>query len=176
MALKIRDANRFGRLTEERLTRLEKRLKGRLPEDYRQFLLKHNGGRPTLSRFTFTSDDEEQKSILEWFFAVHDEPYEEDEDWDPECSEGLPPHFAQPLEDAWRELKSELPRSGTLPIGRDPSANLVCLGYSGKRAGQVFLFDHDMGELVPLADSFTAFLDGLTKLPPGDWAPWLIVK
>lgn len=176
MALEIRDANRFGPLTEERLARLETRLKARLPDDYRQFLLRHNGGRPTRSRFTFIVDEEEQESILEWFFAVHDQPYEEDEEWDPETSKELPPHFAQPLEDAWCELRSELPKSGVLPIARDPGGNLVCLGYAGKRAGKVFFFDHEMEALVPLADSFTEFLNGLTKLPPGDWAPWLIVE
>jgi hypothetical protein len=66
MALRIRDANRYGRLSQERLKQLETRLRGRLPDDYRSFLLRHNGGRPTLSRFTFILDGEEQESILEW--------------------------------------------------------------------------------------------------------------
>ena len=175
MALEIRDANRYGPLTEERLRRLEARLKARLPDDYRAFLLRYNGGRPTLSRFTFTLDGEEQESILEWFFAVHDQPCEEPEDWDPRSGE-LPPHFGQPLEEVWKDLRSEKPRAGVLPIGRDPSANLVCLGYAGKRAGQVWFFDHETGSFVRLAGNFTEFLGSLTKLPPGDWAPWLVVE
>ena len=61
-----------------------------LPDDYRAFLLRYNGGRPTLPRFTFTADGEEQESVLEWFLAVHDQPYEEPDDWDPDTGE-LPP-------------------------------------------------------------------------------------
>ena len=175
MALEIRDANRYGPLTEERLRRLEARLKARLPDDYRAFLLRYNGGRPTLSRFTFTLDGEEQESILEWFFAVHDQPYEEPDDWDPDGGE-LPPHFGQPLEQVWADLRAEKPRAGVLPVGRDPAANLVCLGYAGKRAGQVWFLDHDTGSFVRLAGSFTEFLGSLTRLPPGDWAPWLVVE
>src|SRR4051812_7655568 len=144
MVMEIRDANRYGPLTEERLRQLEAKLRGRLPEDYRAFLLRHNGGRPTLSRFTFDVDGEGQESVLEWFFAVHDQPYEEPEDWDPDGG-GLPPYFGQPLEDVWKDLRSERPRAGVLPIGRDPGASLVCLGYAGKRAGQVWLFDHELG-------------------------------
>jgi hypothetical protein len=175
MALEIRDANRYGPLTEERLGQLETRLKGRLPEDYRTFLLRYNGGRPTLSRFTFAVEGEEQESILEWLYAVHDQPYEEPEDWDPDSGE-LPPYFAQPLEEVWAELRSEKPKAGVLPIGRDPGGNLVCLGYAGKRAGQVWLYDHETESFVPLAGNFSDFLNGLTRLPPGDWAAWLIVE
>jgi cell wall assembly regulator SMI1 len=175
MTPEIRDANRYGPVTEGRLRRLEAGLKGRLPDDYRAFLLRHNGGRPTLSRFTFEADGEQQESILEWFFAVHDRPYEEPDDWDPDGGE-LPPYFAQPLESVWADFRSQKPRSGVLPIGRDPSANLICLGYAGKRAGAVWWYDHDTDLFVRLAGSFAEFLAGLTKLPPGDWAPWLVVE
>jgi hypothetical protein len=175
MTTKIRDANRYGPLSEERLARLESRLRARLPEDYRAFLLQYNGGRPAPCRFTFAMEGEEQESILEWFFAVHDQPYEEDEDWDPNAGEDLPPYFAQSLEEVRKDFRSEMQRAKVLPIGRDPSANLICLGYAGKWAGKVYFFDHDMGMLVPLAGSFSEFLGGLSRLPPGDWARWLIV-
>jgi hypothetical protein len=173
MALEIRDANRYGSLSEERLAKLEARLKGRLPEDYRAFLLSHNGGRPTLCRFTFPVDGEEQASILEWFFAVHDQPHEEPDEWD-ETGGGLPPYFGQPLEEVWADLRSEKPKAGVLPIGRDPGENLVCLGYTGKRAGAVWWYDHETESFTRLADSFTGFLSSLGTLPPGDWAPWLL--
>ena len=175
MALEIRDANRYGPLTEERLQKLEAKLKGRLPDDYRAFLLRHNGGRPTLSRFTFEADGEAQESVLEWFFAVHDHSYEEPDDWDQDSGE-LPPYFAQPLQDVWADFRSEKPKSGVLPIGRDPGGNLVGLGYTGKRAGAVWWYDHETESFVRLAGSFSEFLSGLSKLPPGDWASWLVVE
>jgi cell wall assembly regulator SMI1 len=175
VATKIREANRYGPLSEERLARLESQLKARLPEDYRAFLLQSNGGRPAPCRFTFALEGEEQESILEWFFAVHDQPYEEDEDWGPDAGEGLPPYFAQPLDEVRKDFRSEMPKAKVLPVGRDPGGNLVCLGYAGKWAGRVYFFDHEMGMLVHLAESFTEFLAGLSPLPPGAWAPWLIV-
>jgi cell wall assembly regulator SMI1 len=175
MSPEIRDANRYGPLSEERLGRLESRLKARLPDDYRAFLLRHNGGRPTRSRFTFSQDGEERESVLEWFFAVHDRPYEEPDEWDPDSGE-LPPHFGQPLEDVWAALRSAKPRAGVLPVGRDPGGNLIGIGYAGKRAGAVWWYDHETDSFVRLAGSFTEFVAGLTKLPPGDWASWLVFE
>lgn len=175
MGVEFRHTNRYGPLTEDRLSRLEARLKTRLPDDYRQFLLRHNGGQPTLGRFRYEIDGEPQESILEWLFAVHDQPYEEPDDWNPEGG-GLPPYFGQPLEGVWADLRSEKPKAGILPIGRDPGGNLIGIGYAGKRAGVVWLYDHETESFVRLADSFTAFLASLSKLPPGDWAPWLVIE
>jgi hypothetical protein len=184
MALEIHDANHFGPLTGERLRRLEAQLKARLPDNYRAFLLRYNGGRPTRPRFTYTADGEEQASVQEWFFAVHDQPNEEPDDWTPAGwtpAAGPPPHFAQPLEEVWADLRSEKSKSekskvGMLPIARDPAGSLIGLGHTGKRAGAVWLYDHDTESFVRLADSFAAFLASLTRLPPGDWVPWLIVE
>jgi cell wall assembly regulator SMI1 len=173
MALEIRDANRFGPLTETRLAKLERKLKYRLPDDYRLFLLEHNGGRPTLSCFTVGEDGE--GSIVEWFFAIHDGPYEEPEDWD-RAGRELPPYFGQPLEGVLKDFRSEHSAKGLLPVARDPGGNLICLGISGKRAG-VWWYDHETEQFSKLADSFTAFLGSLTKLPPGeDWSWWLVVE
>jgi cell wall assembly regulator SMI1 len=173
--LDIGDANRYGPLTEERLQRLEKKLKARLPDDYRTFLLRYNGGRPALSRFTFETHGEKQESVLEWFFAVHDLPYEEPDDWDMDGGE-LPPYFGQQLEAVWADFRREKPKAGVLPIARDPGGNLIGIGYAAKRAGAVWWYDHETESFVRLAGSFAEFLTGLTKLPLGDWAPWLVMK
>jgi cell wall assembly regulator SMI1 len=174
MSLEIRDANRYGPLTEERLAKLERKLKCRLPDDYRAFMLANNGGRPTLSCFTVGEDTD--GSLVEWFFAIHDQPYEEPEDWDPESRE-LPPYFGQPLEGVLKDFRSEHSAKDLLPVARDPGGNLICLGISGKRAGGVWWYDHETETFAKLAESFTAFLAGLTKLPPDDdWHWWLIVE
>jgi hypothetical protein len=164
VAIEIRDANRFGPLTAERLATLERELKVPLPADYRDFLLKHNGGRPDLQRFTFTPEgDEEQESVVEWFFAVHDQPYEPDEGWEPGEDDDFMPYFAQPLDDVWKDFRSERPGTNTLPIGRDPCANLICLGYTGAEVGRVYFYDHEVGMLYPIAATFTEFLRGLSR-------------
>lgn len=166
MTLEIRDANRYGPLTEERLSQLEAKLNCRLPDDYRSFLLRYNGGRPNLSRFTLEMDDEEQESIVEWFFAVHDQEYDDPEDWEPD-SGVMPPFFGQPLEEAWEEFESEQPDSGVLPIARDPCGNLIGIGYAGERVGAVWWYDHETESFVRLAGSFSEFMAGLTQTAAG---------
>src|SRR5262249_61445550 len=103
MSATIHDANHVGPLTEERLAKLEAKLDARLPRDYRAFLLEYNGGRPDRQRFLFTGENyngEEQESILEWFFAVHDQPYDEEGEWDPSSDDHFMPDFAHALESA----------------------------------------------------------------------------
>jgi hypothetical protein len=80
------------------------------------------------------------------------------------------------LEEVWSEFRSEKPTSGVLPIGRDPGGNLIGLGYADKRVGAVWWYDHEMESFVRLAGTFSELLAGLTKLPPGDWHPWLMVE
>ncbi|HEX4612812.1 MAG TPA: SMI1/KNR4 family protein [Urbifossiella sp.] len=131
---------------------------GALPDDYRAFLLAHNGGRPTLPRFTFTAGGEARETVLEWFLAVHDREYAEPDDWYPHDwtpAAGPPPHFAQPLEGVWADLRSEKPRAGVLSIGRDPAGNLIGIGHAGKRAGAVWFYDHETEFFIRLADGFT---------------------
>ena len=79
------------------------------------------------------------------------------------------------MEEVRKDFRSELAKAKVLLVGSDPSANLICLGYAGKWSGQVYFFDHEIGMLVPLAESFPEFVAGLSKLRPGDWARWAIV-
>jgi hypothetical protein len=164
MSVTIRDANHFGPLTEERLAKLEAKLNGQLAEDYRSFLLKYNGGRPDRQRFLFTGENyngEEQESILEWFFAVHDRPYDEDAEWEENGDDDFLPYFAQPLESVLEDYRSDTTETDTVPIARDPCGNLITLGLSGTGAGKVYFYDHEIDAATLLADRFTEFLDRL---------------
>ncbi len=164
MSVTILDANHFGPLAEDRLAKLEAKLGARLPEDYRAFLLKYNGGRPDRQRFLFTGENyngEEQESILEWFFAVHDQPYDEDAEWEPSADEEFLPYFAQPLESVLEEFRSESTATDVVPIARDPCGNLITLGLRGDRAGMVYFFDDEIEKPTLLANRFTEFLERL---------------
>jgi len=164
MSVTIHDANHFGPLTEERLAKLEAKLGARLPGDYRAFLLKYNGGRPDRQRFLFTGENyngEEQESILEWFFAVHDQPYDEDEEWEPGPDDDFLPYFAQPLESVLEEFRIESDETDVVPIARDPCGNLITLGLRGDRTDKVFFFDDEIEMPTLLANKFTEFLDRL---------------
>lgn len=68
----IEDSNRFGRLAEEPLAAFEASLGGRLPEDYRAFLLEHNGGRPRPATFTISKGEGETN--VHTLYGLHDGP------------------------------------------------------------------------------------------------------
>ncbi len=140
-----------------------------MPEDYRAFLLQYNGGRPDRQRFLFTGENyngEEQESILEWFYAVHDQPYDEDEEWEPGPEDDFLPYFAQPLESVLEEFQGEAPGADALPIGRDPCGNLITVGLRGDWAGKLYFYDDEIEKPTLLAGSFQEFLDHL--LPTED--------
>jgi hypothetical protein len=151
MSVVIRDANRFGPLTEERVSEFEQELRAALPEEYRLFLLRHNGGIPDREAFDVPGEDGGERPF-HCFFALHDRPWD---DSTPEGSQGFP------LQAALADFRSEGGPAEVLPIGKDWSGSYVCLGLAGADRGRVLYYDHEMEQFVPLADSLSAFLDGL---------------
>lgn len=140
----------YGPLAEDRLHRLETALGQRLPDDYRAFLIEHNGGQPEPSLFTIS--EEEGSDVVQEFLGLHDGP-----------------RFLQ-LDNTWADHREWMPET-LLPIALDPGGNMVCLGVSGEERGAVYFWDHELapGEggietfenSTPIAASFAAFVDGL---------------
>ena len=176
MLQEFRDTNRFGRVSRERVSEFEATIGAPLPSDYRNFLLTHNGGRPTWPRLRFERDGTPDETVVEWFFALHDEPYpvHGEERLPPERV--LPAHLKQPLQDFEGAIESEYAGGLLLPIARDPCANLFVLACGGDAHGRAWFHDHEGCELVALAPTFDAFIARLEPLPRGDWLPWLITE
>lgn len=118
-----------------------------LPQDYRQFLLAHNGGLPQNNtdgvRAFFCLDEHETWSLDRWANTA-----------------------------ARKRLPDEM-----LPIAADAHGNLYCLAWRGESAGAVFFADmeqHPAAEadgapvLTRLASTFTEFLDNLEPFDPDD--------
>jgi hypothetical protein len=147
----IRDANRFGTLTEERLAAFERVLGAALPEEYRTFLLRHNGGLPERETFDVPGEDGGERPF-HCFFALHDGPWE---DSTPEGSAGFP------LQAALADFRAEVGRTDALPVGKDWGGSYVCVGLSGEQRGWVLYHDHETGQMVPLAPNLSAFLAAL---------------
>ena len=132
---------------------LEQRLGHSLPEDYRQFLLEVNGGRPNDSNREFPF------GVMKTFFSLADP----DDDRDLESSNsGIP----------------ELPSRDLLYVGYASGAR-VLLAIAGEQRGQVWLQDtteprpedanprvlwHDRRDMKKLADSFGQFMRQLGPL------------
>ena len=136
------------------LAECEKNIDRAIPEPFRSFLLRHNGGKPTPGRFEWTSENGRVLgTYVDSFFGV---PQQERQTCDSliYCAE------------TW--VKRDRIPSDLFPIAADGGSNLVLLGAKGERKGKVYFWDHnreaDDGEaptyrnVHPLADSFEAFL------------------
>jgi len=151
MNVSVGEANRFGPLTEERLAAFENELGATLPDEYRAFLLRHNGVVPDRETFD-VPDEEDGERPFHCFFPLHDGPWD---DSTPEGSQGFP------LQAALADFRSEGGRADVFPVGKDWSGSYVCVGLAGADRGRVLFYDYDMERLIVLAGSLSEFLEGL---------------
>jgi len=149
----IQNANRFATLSLQRLEQFEAVLGTTLPDDYRQFLIQHNGGKPTPSVFTISVD--EGDAMLHQVYGLH---------------EGS---LHTRLDRAYQTYRDRMPRS-LIPIADDPGGNAVCLGIHGNERGKIYFWDHEMEadedeeptfeNVYLVAESFMVFLQSLKDL------------
>lgn len=113
-----------GPLASEGLEAAEQALGVSLPDDYRAFLLKYNGGQVEPDGFAITWRPGQREamvgaaSMVSWLFAVYDGRHE------------------NLLRMNQVTFKGRLP-PGTIAIGRDPGSNLLLLRTTGPRYGEV---------------------------------------
>lgn len=133
---------------------LERLLGSPLPDDYRAFLVKHNGGVPTPAVFAFLQDGVQYHGEVRLFFSAT----------------GTGPDSIRGILTIY---KQRVP-AGFLPIAADSCGNLVCLVLEGEQAGKVYFWDHefecdedevaDFRNVSLVANSFEAFLKHLDRL------------
>jgi hypothetical protein len=150
---KILNSNQYGELEPRRLEKFETRIGARLPEEYRAFLLAHNGGEPDPSDFEIGPND--YSGIHGGFYGLHQGP-----DY---CR----------LDDNYDTFKGRIP-DDLLAIADDDAGNQICIGIKGKSKGQIFFWDHEKeihleNEPHLLYLNFSTFLSNLEKWsPPGE--------
>ena len=137
--VQFENSNKYGSVTEQRVSEFEREIGYTLPSDYRDYLLLHNGGTPSPYHFDFGDGD---GSLVNNMNGLHDGP-----------------SYSR-LDHARNSYRGRIP-DHLLPIGYDPGGNEVCLGLCGEHRGRVYFWDHESGALEEIAPSFTAFLDGL---------------
>jgi len=154
-----------GPTTEVEISAFESYVGHKLPADYREFLLRHNGGHPEPDAIRFNAGSGNVETIVMCFFPMHRlnvghvtvRNIEELRTW--------------PLHCAWDDLQSDLENSYSeagieetlLPIGTDGSSNYFCIVLDGGRAGATVFLDHETGETFSLSSGFTAFLASLCQ-------------
>ena len=151
--IKIEGANEFGQLTSEQLFEFEQKHNLKLPDDYRSFLLKYNGGRPNPEIIDFIQYGENQSDIVNYLCGIHDGEYWASLEWHMESLNNRGP-------------------AGFVPFGYDPGGNIYLLGVIAEHFGKVYFWDHenesmlydkepDFENISIIADSFSEFLNKL---------------
>ena len=114
----VKNPNQYGSLTNQELSDFEKSNNIVLPEGYRAFLLKYNGGQPIKGNI------KPPPTIVKCLLGMHNGPF----------SESLYKHIDM--------LKDRLPLS-CFPIASDPFGNLFIMSVHPENYGQVFFWDHE---------------------------------
>ncbi|MHC1783574.1 MAG: SMI1/KNR4 family protein [Anaerolineaceae bacterium] len=123
MNLYIEKPNEFGQLSEVKLKTFERKNNIKFPKDYRNFLLKNNGGKPHPSFFWINTG--EDGSGVNQFFGLHNGPE----------------HLS--ISSYFPQNRFGFPLS-LLPIGADGIGNYIGLGILSSNFGKVYFIDHDM--------------------------------
>lgn len=136
-------------LTQAHIAGLEAELRVDLPDDYRAFLARYNGGRPKPRFFPIRGVAADEFGVVQRFFSVGGPARVPDLVW------------------YFRTLKGRIP-SDLFPIAGDGSGNIICISMAGLNRGVVYFWDHDKEYWPPgydnvylVAESFNKFLDSI---------------
>tara|TARA_R110000868_G_scaffold42938_7_gene144876 strand:+ start:7271 stop:7717 length:447 start_codon:yes stop_codon:yes gene_type:complete len=145
--MEIEESNIYGPLKIEDLEKFEMAIGHRLPDDYRKFLIEHNGGTP-------------EKYLVCW--PGSDEPSEV---WNDTMGLHDGPTYSR-LNYAYEGIKEYLP-DGILPFASDPGGNYFCIGFKGDFVGKIYFWDHERSDssesIELLSNSFNEFVLNLVE-------------
>ena len=146
--------NTHGPLDENCLRALEQIWYFQLPKDYRNFLLKYNGGWPRKDTFNFYGKKDDGSSIHAFFGIYKDDNY----------------NLLNKVNDIGDRHTND-----SFPIASDDYGNRICITVKGPNRGKVYFWDHEMeanpsenevpdySNMTLIANTFTEFLNGLYK-------------
>jgi hypothetical protein len=142
-------------ITFDEVEEFETLISQRLPDEYKNFLLHHNGGRPEPSGFKFSLNGYEWDiAMIAWFLALYKGEYEN-------------------ITNYFYTYQDRIPKD-MLAIAHDPGGSLILLGLEGDNKGKVFFWlqelEGDDGEpptydnVAFVANSFNEFLNSFTEV------------
>jgi hypothetical protein len=148
----------------EEIHDLERRIRNKLPKDYVEFLLLHNGGHPIRDTYKLIEpiwNDVERGSEADiaWFYALYHGEFEN-------INKAI---FT------FKEFSKRIPDE-LIPIGRSSGGNQICLCIKGPNYGKVYFWDHNWeaeegkeptyDNIYLIANSFTDFINSLYEYKP----------
>jgi hypothetical protein len=146
-------------ISPKEIEEIEHYIRLKFPEEYKEHLLKFNGGQCTPNIFSFVENGKETNSNIDWFLAINDGKYnniKEDIEILKIDEKRMPVHI--------------------VPIAHDSCGNMVCISCGIQDYGYIYFWDHenevdytvsgndDYSNLYLIAKSFNEFLNGLTNL------------
>ncbi|GAB3503497.1 SMI1/KNR4 family protein [Emticicia fontis] len=138
---------------ESEIASLEKRLNTTLPSQYREHILKYNGGFPNKECFNTQGGG---RSKIHYFYSIYDGKYSN-------------------FEKSFKTFKVIEKRmlSHIFPIAYDDGGNQICISTDDKDYGAIYFWNHEEETDEPsydnmylIAKSFNDFLNCLFECPP----------
>jgi cell wall assembly regulator SMI1 len=128
------------------------------PNEYKNHLLKYNGGQCSPNVFKFNENGKWTESCVDWFLAIYDGEYDN-------------------LKEYIKTYKLDEKRLPLhmLPIAHDPGGNLICISCGTEDEGYIYFWDHenevnynvssnaDYSNLHFVAKDLNEFIDGLKE-------------
>lgn len=140
--------NTHNSLDISELEAFEKRNNIHLPIEYREFILKYNGGKPVPNSFNFIdSDGKKSNSLVQYFLSIHNEKSFDNMELTYEYN-----------------INEERIPSYILPIASDPFGNYICISTKEESYGKIYFCDHEAAtnnNLCFVSNNFNEFLNML---------------
>ena len=139
-------------LNDVEITQFEIQFQIELPQDYKAFMLKNNGGVPENDwAFDYVEKGYANSSIIRDFFVLYVEET----------------HAYDDLKKAYKMVKEDSSVSSDfMPIATDPGGNTIFLAVGGENYGKVYFSNHELDDaetgymvMSLIADSFSDFID-----------------
>ncbi len=133
-------------VSPEQIKRFEQENGLLLPDSYKNFLLRSNGGEPKPDRLVVPGWRGKSTAVNRFF--------------------GLGEGGNYDLETSLHNVEDYVP-NGFMPIAEDSGGNLLCLGTTGSQEGKIYFWDHEEADgddphnLRELAESIDELLDKL---------------
>lgn len=148
----------FGPIDENCLTNFESEIDAKLPTEYRNFLLEHDGGVPSLTKVILSSDPTIPGVDAEWTEVMHLYSIHAD------ATEDMSVRAV--LKMIQEEFESDIRfapenHDQLIPIAQDMHGDLFVISLSAPDRGGVFFLDFE--GIRKLSESFSEFLDSLIE-------------
>lgn len=146
--------NSVSKISNSELSKIEKKLGLKFPEDYKSFIINANGGVPErdmLYDFYDEVTEIENTSVIRRFYSICNDDYK---------------YNLKKILNTMREEQAIA--KDMLPIADDPLGNLLCISVGERDYGAVYYLNHEFEDIETgflmkskIADSFSDFINSL---------------